>query len=677
VGKQHDILLEQNQELSESNARFRALIDGLPDAMFIIDTTTGIVLDVNPAASRLLGMTREELIGLHQVALHPPQLAQRSQEYFRYHAGQDGAISLEHVVLRSDGTVVPVEICARKIPLQGSEVLAAIFRDITSRRRADAEIRRLSSFPRLNPKPLVEIGIDGRVLFCNAAASAAIEEAGAPSPTAFLPADIAESLNARADTHNAQWQREVTIGNRIFEETITYLPEFRSVRIYADDISERKQAEQDLREYADRLETANQLLQSSNAAAQAATRAKSEFLANVSHEIRTPMTAILGFTDLLMENVERPENIDALRTIQRNGRYLLGILNDILCLSKIEAGRLDVERIRCSPAHVLADVVSLMRVRADAKRLPLTVEAATPIPQTVLCDPARLRQILLNLVGNAVKFTEHGEIRIVMRLLNADAAEPRLQFDVIDTGIGMSGEAAARLFRPFMQADASTSRRFGGTGLGLTISKRLAEMLGGDIAVASTPGKGSTFSVWVATGPLDGVPQERCGEKGTGGEAMWDRAATDDSAGAPVVNSSVTAARFDRQCRVLLAEDGPDNQRLIRLLLEKAGAEVVVVQNGREAVELVLHEPSEDAAAAVEPFDVILMDIQMPEMDGYEATRRLRAAGYAGPIIALTAHAMREDIERCLAAGCNEHAAKPIDRKQLLSLVAKYLMVAQ
>ena len=565
MGIQRDVRLERDEEPSEGSAPFRALFDGLPDAVFIADPKTGLILDANPAASRLLGMPREELIGLNQAALHPPQLAARSQEFFQIHATQNPAAFLEHSVLRPDGTVVPVEICAQKIPMQGTEVLAAVFRNI----------------------------------------------------------------------------------------------------------SERKRAEQDLRDYAARLEAANQSLQSSNAAAQAATCAKSEFLANVSHEIRTPMTAILGFTDLLLENVERPENVDALRTIQRNGHYLLGILNDILCLSKIEAGRLDVERIRCSPAHVLADVISLMRVRADAKRLPLTIESATSIPQTILCDPARLRQILINLVGNAVKFTERGEIRVVMRLLDAEAAEPRLQFNVIDTGIGMSGEAAARLFRPFTQADASTSRRFGGTGLGLTISKRLAEMLGGDIAVRSTPSQGSTFSVWVATGPLDDIPRERYGEKGAG-EAMREPAAAETPAATPAAGSAATAIRFDGHCRVLLAEDGPDNQRLIRLLLEKAGAEVVAAHNGREAVELALHARPEDGELVPMPFDLILMDIQMPEMDGYEATRRLRAAGYAGPIIALTAHAMRDDIERCLAAGCTEHAAKPIDRQQLLSLVAKY-----
>jgi PAS domain S-box-containing protein len=192
VGKQHDMMLERNREFLAGTARFRAVFDGLPDAVFIVDAATGFVLDINPAASRLLDMPREELIGLHYAALHPPQLAQRSQECYALQPARDGATFLEHVVLRPDGTVVPVEICVQKIPLRGVEVMAGIFRDITARKRADAEISRLSSFPRLNPKPLVEIGVDGRVLFCNAAASAALAEAGVPSPTAFLPADIVE-----------------------------------------------------------------------------------------------------------------------------------------------------------------------------------------------------------------------------------------------------------------------------------------------------------------------------------------------------------------------------------------------------------------------------------------------------------------------------------------------------
>ncbi len=386
--------------------------------------------------------------------------------------------------------------------------------------------------------------------------------------------------------------------------------------------------------------------------AEAANAAKSEFLANMSHEIRTPMTAILGFSDILLESVADREQLDAASTIRRNGEYLLGILNDILDLSKIEVGRLNVERIQCSPSEVLSDVVSLMRVRANAKNLSLEVEYDGPIPQFIQSDPTRLRQILINLTGNAIKFTEVGGVRLLARLLDAECDDPKMQFEVVDSGIGMTEEQTARLFQPFVQADTSTTRRFGGTGLGLTISKRLTKMLGGDITINSKLGMGSTFAVTVGTGPsdrvtlLDDVTEARI-SKGS--------------------NDGTTVSRANLDCRVLLAEDGPDNQRLISFVLKKAGAEVVVAENGQIACDLAL--AARDGAT---PFDVILMDMQMPVLDGYDATRQLREAGYTGSIVALTAHAMSTDREKCVNVGCNDYMAKPIDHRKLIALVAKY-----
>jgi signal transduction histidine kinase/CheY-like chemotaxis protein len=395
-------------------------------------------------------------------------------------------------------------------------------------------------------------------------------------------------------------------------------------------------------------------------AAVVANRAKSEFLANMSHEIRTPMTAILGFTDVLLDELENapPELVRALQTIERNGSYLLGLINDILDLSKIEAGRLEVERVTCSPAQVVADVASLMRVRAEARNLPLEIEYLGAIPQTLHSDPTRLRQILINLVGNAIKFTEVGSVRLVTRLVQSSDSPPRLRFDIIDTGIGMAQAQLANVFQPFTQADSSTSRRFGGTGLGLTISKRLAEMLGGDISVSSSPGRGSTFSLTVETGPLEGV-------------RMLDHPAeaVDESRRRAEVSA---LPEVKLHGRILLAEDGPDNQRLIAFILKKAGAEVALAENGQVAYDTVLA-----AQQAGRPFDAILMDMQMPVMDGYEATRQLRRAGYTGPIIALTACNMVGDREKCLDAGCDDFATKPIDRETLLALVAASLGVAR
>ena len=399
-------------------------------------------------------------------------------------------------------------------------------------------------------------------------------------------------------------------------------------------------------------------LRQANEEAVAASRSKSEFLANMSHEIRTPMTAILGFTDVLLESLVDEDQIAAASTIRRNGNHLLEIINDILDLSKIEADRLDVEQIPCSPIEIVRDVVSLMQVRADAKGLPLIARFDGPLPETIHSDPTRLRQILINIVGNAVKFTSRGRVEITTSLTQL-ASGPHMRFEVRDTGIGISAEQQQRLFQPFSQADSSMSRQFGGTGLGLAICKRLAELLDGEISVESRPAEGSCFAVTVATGPLDNI---RMIEPGTAAECR--------ESFRPNVNKT---PRLD--CRVLLADDGPDNQRLISFLLKKAGADVEVVDNGQQALEAAMASLPGRGHRHTDPdrpFDVILMDMQMPVLDGYSATRQLRAAGYAGPIIAITAHAMTGDRDKCLEAGCDDYIRKPIDRNALIEMVSAY-----
>jgi signal transduction histidine kinase/DNA-binding response OmpR family regulator len=386
-------------------------------------------------------------------------------------------------------------------------------------------------------------------------------------------------------------------------------------------------------------------------AAEAANESKGQFLANMSHEIRTPMAAIIGYADLLLDR-GHPDELRAeyARTIRRNGDHLLTIINDILDLSKIDAGKLEVERLECCPCQVLSDVASVMRVRAAEKKLKLEIRNEGPIPATIRSDPARLRQILINLLGNAVKFTEEGWVRLIMRLLDTPHG-PRLRFDVIDTGMGMTAEQVGRLFHRFVQADSSTTRRFGGTGLGLTICKRLAEMLGGEIQVDSFPGRGSTFSLIIDPGPLEGVRRlQNCREALTGTERVR-------AGNVPRLNA-----------RVLLVDDGEDNRRLLTTYLTMAGAEVTTAENGRLGVQTAI-----DAASGGKPFDLILMDMQMPVLDGYGASRLLRSQGCTAPIVALTANAMAEDCDKCLAAGCTDYLSKPVRRETLVRTLAGHL----
>jgi PAS domain S-box-containing protein len=421
----------------------------------------------------------------------------------------------------------------------------------------------------------------------------------------------------------------------------------------------------ELQKNVDALERTNRRLEQYIEKAETATRVKSQFLANMSHEIRTPLTAILGFTDLLLDDNSTPrdssEALDALRTIRRNGDHLLGVINDILDLSKIEAGMLATNEVLCSPADVLSELASLIRVRADAKNLALTLEFRSPFPVLIRTDPLRLRQILINLLGNAIKFTMTGGVRLVAGLDLSHESPPRMRFDVIDSGIGMTAEQMGRLFVPFSQVDSSMTRRFGGTGLGLTISQQLARALGGEITVKSTPGQGSVFSVTVATGPIENV-------------AMVDMANDDPKCRETGDEERPRVALADRfaGCHLLLVEDGLDNQRLLSLVLRKAGAAVTIAENGQIACDLVLAAFQEGSA-----FDAILMDMQMPVMDGYTATTLLRQKGVRTPIIALTAHAMEGADVECRNAGCDGYVKKPIDRQELLDTLALYLSPAK
>jgi PAS domain S-box-containing protein len=419
------------------------------------------------------------------------------------------------------------------------------------------------------------------------------------------------------------------------------------------EISERKRAEAAERAQADSLRAANRSLAQLHQAAESATRAKSEFLANMSHEIRTPITAILGYADILVEEDGDGATREHAGIIKRNAEHLLELINDILDLSRVEAGKLCIERQLCSPAQLIEDVAALMRVRADAKHLTLQTVVDPSVGDRVFTDPLRLRQVLVNLLGNAIKFTNAGTVRVTARQDGAQQP-PQLRIEVHDTGIGMTSEQIARLFQPFMQVDASAARRHGGSGLGLAISKRLIELLEGTISVHSVPGQGSTFTVCLGVDIPPGATTEPAPP-------------VEDS---PLRGDAVSESLV--RGRVLLAEDGPDNRRLVSFLLKHAGIDVTAVENGSLALDHALAAWRQD-----QPYDLILMDMQMPVLDGYTATRRLRELGYPGTIVALTAHALQEDRTRCLEAGCDDYTTKPFDRSRLLAIVKRYCRAAR
>ncbi|RYZ54269.1 MAG: response regulator, partial [Proteobacteria bacterium] len=370
--------------------------------------------------------------------------------------------------------------------------------------------------------------------------------------------------------------------------------------------------------------------------AESANHAKSAFLANMSHEIRTPLGVILGLTDLITANeIEADEWEEYTLAIRRNGEMLLKIINDILDISKVEAGRLELDNVETDVHELIEDLHTLLQFKADEKQLQFEVEAGEDLPSCILVDSLRLKQILFNVVGNALKFTDHGSVNLKVR---RDTPSNRLLFDVVDTGPGLSNEQRERLFKPFTQAEASTTRKFGGSGLGLALSRQLALAMGGDLCISqSTPGEGTVFTLSlpiVAVNPK--IARERRSEFS-------------------IASNGVSLDGLN----VLVVDDSPDNLMLVSRILKKAGANVTTCEGGLKALDV-----TESAM-----FHVVLMDLQMPDMDGYRVTEILRKRGFAKPIFALTAHAFKEERIRCLQSGFDGHLIKPVDKDQLVKVL--------
>ena len=643
-------------ELQREHRFLEAILENVNDGIVACDETGTLTL-FNRASRDLHGLPEEplppeqwatyySLIGADGVTPMPTD----DVPLFRAFRGEIVKDQQMYVAAR-DGTTRRLLASGRALyDAEGNKIGAVVgMHDITESAAAEAKFRTL-----FESSSDVHILVDETgVIDCNQAAVKLlglrdIHDLIGTHPATFSPTfqpDGRLSIEAGAEMsaialrdgfHRFEWLHQQLDGTTVPTE-ITLTPvrlNGREVILAVwHDLTSHKQAEAEL--------------QAARESADAANHAKSEFLANMSHEIRTPITAILGFSELLADqNLLPADRADYVLIVRRNAKHLLDLINDILDLSKIEAGKVTVEQVDCDVPKLLADVMSIMRPRAVDKALKLDVVFSGSIPRTIRTDTVKFRQILMNLVGNAIKFTEAGSVGINVRF-DAIDHKCRLCVEIQDTGIGLTPPQIERLFESFSQADESTTRRFGGTGLGLSISRKLARLLGGDIVVRSEPGVGSVFSLTI----------------GCGSANVLDLLENWHESGLPAAALAQPRGEVTLHGRILLAEDGRDNQRLISTHLRAAGAEVVIAENGLRAVQ----------AATLQPFDLILIDMQMPEMDGYTATRELRRLGFKRPIVALTAHAMAEDRQKCLACGCSDYLSKPVNRELLISTLAHHL----
>jgi PAS domain S-box-containing protein len=646
----------------------RSLFREANDAFFLFDPVTRKIVDVNPAALRLTGLEKDAACSMRLgdlfIAQVPGGLEAMTDALARtgFFHSREG-----YYLRRASKSDLPVNVSVSRIHTEPEPVGLVVARDISDRKQAEEALRqveaRYNSLVASTGVMVWEVGADGALVSISPAFEtltgwSSRDWVGRPIEGLFHPDDRERAMQM----YERAWHGETLprYEARVRRKTgrnlecefllVTKVRQGPTERILGiiRDITARKETEKAL-EQADGLRRAKE-------EAERANRAKSDFLSSVSHEIRTPLTAILGFSDLLSEHPYLQGGPDEVQehfaTIRQNGQFLLALIDDLLDLSRIEAGQLRIEPEPCSPERIVSDVVETLRAKADAKQLRLDVELEQALPQSIATDRWRLQQILVNLVDNAIKFTDKGTVSLKARTINQPGSDPVLQFAVTDMGIGMTEAEMCELFQPFYRVRSGEPDSPAGTGLGLAICKRIARRLGGDITVQSAPQVGSTFTLSIPVGWRNEIEVSRRARESPEPPAF---------APAPVPSTRLHG-------RILVADDNQANRRLIGLHLRRAGADVVMASDGQEAL-----DRTSEAIEERRPFDAVIIDMQMPVVDGYDAVRELRARGFTKPIVAVTAYAMSEDRDECLNLGCDEFVSKPIEWDRFLAKLTRLL----